>query len=192
MLPSRSPRFSSRSFARSFRFFPLVCLVFAAGCIFGPNASLNRARQADYDLERVAGVHHIAALVEAYHAETGDYPLARDGYPLPVEVPVSDVESYLRPNSVPPELFVRELQRVLGDDIIVPNDPQGRDPYGARLYQYIYDGSDYTVSTYLFDPTPFTRPVDDYMHAYAVGSMEDLDRKVYHYRKMIDGEYGGG
>jgi hypothetical protein len=137
------------------------------------------------DAKRVYDVHRIAAMAEAYRALRGYYPLAdrvatldADG-PIPVAVNITNLELDPIYGSPPPgrrgvvlpfEELLGELRAVLGNDLVVPFDPQ-KVPTGApNFYQYMTNGTDYFVSANLNSPTPYTQEIGPRYHKYQVSS----------------------
>ncbi|MFC1512806.1 hypothetical protein ACFL4S_02030, partial [bacterium] len=122
------------------------------GCaVLGPNSIMEKSYQADMDQIRIRDVHYIASLVEKYYNIKGYYPFGDGIHPLPVNASLTNSKKYMRPGFIMKAEFDKELKLVLGEETIIPKDPQKIHPYGPRLYQYYTDGENYTVSAYLFE-----------------------------------------
>jgi hypothetical protein len=85
---------------------------------------------------------------------------------------------------VPSEDFQKELMATLGEKGRLVYDPQNVPVYGPRLYQYWSDGTDYTVSSYLFFATPLTMPLGEYAHKYQIGSFENPQNRVWNQKNF--------
>jgi tetratricopeptide (TPR) repeat protein len=148
--------------------------------------------QKNVDPRRVEDVHKIAQMAEDFYEEKGHYPLADGKFKLPLTVEITTKkyeDSDLLPNPVPMEELEKELKSVLGEDIVLPLDPQKVDAWGGpRLYQYFTTGKHYFVSTNLFFPKLGARYLMPYTYKYEVGSVTNPKQKSFKFSHIKEGE----
>jgi len=154
--------------------------------------------QAAIDCQRINQVHAVATLVERYHAKQGYYPLSKNNStdaPQLISVIISDKalpRSYsIRP---PPEiqgilllpaLFDQELERVLGEEVTLPYDPQTNFAWEKRFYLYkTTEDGHYSVTGTLFSKTEQTQQVAKRQHHYQVGSKASKGDKIQRFHDI--------
>lgn len=154
--------------------------------------------QAAIDCRRINEVHAIAELAERYYIHQGYYPLSRQAgsaAPQAVSVVVSDKalpRSYaVRPPPeiqgvlIPPDQLAQELERVLGEKITLPYDPQTNFAWEKRFYLYkTTKEGNYSVSGTLFSATEYTRREAKRRHSYQVGSTVSATGKSRLYQSI--------
>ena len=159
------------------RALPLIGLLLWPGAL---------AAAAKTDADRIADVHALAAMAEAFKEACGHYPLADryvnvaiaahlSSHPLPEHYqfpPPGRSGVVLRPGE-----FEDYMRTTLGPGIEVPRDdrPVHIIPH---YYIYLFDGTNYFVSAVLERPTEHTRNVADWYLKYEVGSKAVPERKI--------------
>ena len=149
-------------------------------------ASVEDAFQTDADAKRVADVHEIAELVEAYRARTGKPPFAdrarraeHGDYTVIIGAPKAEQALMSEGNPLGREDpaagavdLGRELRAVLGGDGSLPIDPQ-RAPTGGSpnvYYLRVKSNGQYLVAGFLRRPDARATPVAPGIWAYALRS----------------------
>ncbi len=132
------------------------------------------------DRQRVDDLHRIAGVIEAFHDRTGRYPLATLAIPVTVGVNLTDADlpaRYRRPppgapgQVVPYSVFLNELRSVLGEDLVLPQDPQTVEVYAPNFYQYqYYEGGHYYLSGNLYFERPGTERLGPHYFKYELSS----------------------
>jgi hypothetical protein len=143
------------------------------------------AAQFEADKQRVRDLHALAALIDAYHAKKGAYPLADPERKIK-NVNISTQEFPTSDAVVPLDAFVAELKSVLGDDVAVPLDPMPMEDR-TKLYIYSVYGSTYTVACVLYHHATFAEKIMDHYCQYRLGSNEDPNLPILVHAKVIDG-----
>ncbi len=151
----------------------LITSLFISCASIGPEGKLEQQYQANADKIRINDIQKLAEIILQYHKKTGHYPLADGSYKLPAYVAITDKKEYVRPGFIDKDIFINEIRSVLGENTIIPMDPQKGDMYARRYYLYSTEGDVFYVSARLFKETPFTQPVAKYNHTYILGGHQD-------------------
>jgi hypothetical protein len=178
----------------------MFCIIGFLIYMYYPENHFALQYQAAIDCQRINRVHTIAELVERYYAKQGYYPLSRkDGNNEQqiVSVIISDKElprSYvvnpppeIQGRLMPPEELDQELERVLGEEVTLPYDPQTSFAWEKRFYLYktTADG-DYSVSGTLFSATDESVEEASHRHIYRVGSRAFPNEKISDYKAIAE------
>lgn len=117
----------------------------------------------DTDTQRINDIKTLDNILREYYQKVKYYPLGNGNFTLPVCVYITNKKNvlpynpYLSPvNFVPMDIFIKEIQNVLGKNIIIPVDPLDENTSGKYIYHYYCLGGSYLLSAHLSSPKQFT------------------------------------
>ncbi|MCB9807672.1 hypothetical protein H6770_00255 [Candidatus Peribacteria bacterium] len=154
---------------------------------------LESSYQTKADAIRIADVNHIASLVSKYHQATHRFPFQKESDEIGIMISVYiDGKSTVNiQESISPiseriysyQKFVDELQSVLGNDAVVPMDPQKVPSFGPNWYVYSVQNGNYFIAAHLYHKNSNARYVEsEGYYKYEISNIEVPEKKIYKYQ----------
>ena len=148
--------------------------------------------QQDFDIARLKDLKELGGHIERYKVLTGKYPL--EG--------VTNVSNYVHiatkgqqkyASGRPPfshkltdvKELIAELQKVLGEDVLIPFDPQKIPVHKPNFYVYTVHGSTYYLAVHLFQSFPFSKNVADNYNKLEVTNSPQRGKGAWLYNDLI-------
>lgn len=152
--------------------------------------------QHDADILRLEHLRHLGGLIQEFHERTGTYPLARPGdTPNYVFIASPSQRRYMSPIPVEHttdgvDALERELERVLGRDIVIPFDPQLVPANKPNHYVYMTRGQRYFLAVHLHDGSGFARQLGPHYYKLEISSRPNPAQSIATYDALLaDAEF---
>lgn len=138
--------------------------------------------QHDLDIARLNDLKVLGGHIESYYRQTGKYPLqGASERPNYVYIATKEQRQYVQGGPPYPHVntdvavLIKELERVLGENIEIPFDPQRVPVNKPNFYIYLVTEDSYFLAVHLFEPYPFAKAIAKHYHKLEVTNVE-LDR----------------
>jgi hypothetical protein len=132
-------------------------------------------KQLEYDAQRMRDILAISDMVEAYYEINNHYPLVKEPQSEMINVFISDNIPEFYPPSPPYQSLEAELQKTLGEDVVLPKDPSE----DGRPYQYATNGANFYVAAILFHKKSFAWDQGYHANKIEVTSSPNLQARSY-------------